>query len=77
MLYTGGPCNIVVIDSTRKRTLPRKKQDKLGSSEILNFLRGMTPRTRIVVLWSSLTFDVRCFKMDPHFYASRVPLHFA
>ena len=36
-LYTGGPCNIVVIDSTRKRTLSRKKQDKLGSLEILNF----------------------------------------
>ena len=56
------------IDSTRKRTLPRKKQDKLGSSEILNFLRGMTPRTRIVVLWSSLTFDVQCFNMVPHFF---------
>ena len=64
-----------MIDSARKRTLSRKKQDKLGSLEILNFLRGMTPRTRIVVLWSSLTFDVRCFQMDPHFYASRAPLH--
>ena len=47
MLYIGGPCcmkYVVVTANTRKRT----RQDKNFSLEILN-LRGMTPRTRVVV----------------------------